>query len=398
MQHENFKGLITSGVLKLLTRVMTFKTIQRLALLLPIVISACASTRSIDETGVIPIDSAPINREQKITRIAFGSCNSTEKDQSIFDRIVDDNPEIFLFIGDNVYAPQVLSDELSGLKSAYQSLSESKPFERLRSKMPVLATWDDHDYGPNDAGGDWPNKYLSQKIFKEVWVTSKDDDRLTHDGVYHSWTIGPEGQRIQFILLDTRFFRSPLQLNTSKSSHRYGQLSSNDATMLGNDQWQWLEAQLQEDADLRIIASSIQVLADGHGYEAWRTLPLERQRLFDLIQGSTNQNTILISGDRHLAAIYRSKEVVNPIWEITSSSLNVPIRNSMPAFKPEPGPFRQGEPFYGANYGIIEVDWPEGFVILQIRDNDGRVVRAASLKLESMIGEVNNHPEDHSQD
>ena len=54
--------------------------------------------------------------------------------------------------------------------------------------------------------------------------------------------------------------------------------------MLGDAQWAWLAERLREPAALRLIVSSIQVLAEGHGWERWSNLPKERQRLFDLIR------------------------------------------------------------------------------------------------------------------
>ena len=53
--------------------------------------------------------------------------------------------------------------------------------------------------------------------------------------------------------------------------------------MLGAAQWAWLRAQLLQPAELRLIVSSVQVLAEGHGWEGWDNLPLERTKLLGLI-------------------------------------------------------------------------------------------------------------------
>ena len=76
--------------------------------------------------------------------------------------------------------------------------------------------------------------------------------------------------------------------------------------MLGQDQWKWLEVALKREADLRILGTSIQLLAEGHGWERWGNLPLERQRILNLLAQNSNSNLIVISGDRHLGGDIQS--------------------------------------------------------------------------------------------
>jgi len=334
-----------------------------------------------DSDYVMP--SAAWNEQRTLQRIAIGSCARPENDQTIYDQILSTSPQAFLFIGDNIYAPRKLSDNLSELEVEYQKLAESEPFRRLREKVPMLVTWDDHDFGPNDGGGDWPLKETSQKIFNQAWDVK--DERLTREGVYYSRISGKPGQQIQFIMLDTRYFRSPLKRNPRGSAFRYAQIHEPETTMLGESQWQWLEQELKKKADIRLLVSSIQVIADGHGWEAWRTMPAERQRLYDLIRDTKANGVVLVSGDRHSAAIYRqTDQVAYPLWELTASSLNIPLSSFVKNIETEPGPFRQGEPYYDENYGIIDVDWQSGEIFLQIHDQQGRVVRASSLNIKAL--------------
>src|SRR5437764_633783 len=80
--------------------------------------------------------------------------------------------------------------------------------------------------------------------------------RRTRAGVYHALVLGPPGRRTQIILLDTRYFRSPLRPDGGG-----GYLPQHDpgATMLGEVQWKWFAEQLRVPADLRLVVSSIQV-------------------------------------------------------------------------------------------------------------------------------------------
>ncbi|MFX9912103.1 hypothetical protein ABTP43_20035, partial [Acinetobacter baumannii] len=80
----------------------------------------------------------------------------------------------------------------------------------LRAQVPVVATWDDHDYGEDDAGGEYPMKEQSRRIFLDFWGEPVDSLRRERDGVYTSYTFGPEGRRVQLILLDLRYNRAPI--------------------------------------------------------------------------------------------------------------------------------------------------------------------------------------------
>ena len=78
--------------------------------------------------------------------------------------------------------------------------------------------------------------------------------------------------------------------------------------MLGETQWLWLEKELREsDAALHIIGSSIQFVAEDHGYEKWANFPAARERFIQLLGRIKPTNTFIISGDRHIAEISKLK-------------------------------------------------------------------------------------------
>jgi alkaline phosphatase D len=225
-----------------------------------------------------------------LTRIAFGSCADEEKPQPIWKAILAYQPELFLFTGDNVYGdvrdgknvPE--AGLIDSLVHAYGQAAKIQDLATLRATVPHLATWDDHDYGKNDAGADFAGKVQAQQLFLQFWDVPPGDPRAGREGVYHAETFGPEGQRVQVILLDTRYFRSPLKPTDQRDApgkERYLPDDNPAKTMLGDTQWAWLAERLREPAELRVIVSSIQVLAEGHGWERWGNLPRERQRLFN---------------------------------------------------------------------------------------------------------------------
>ncbi len=341
----------------------------------------------------VPMPSAPLDETKTLTRIVFASCAEQKEDQSIWDVIAAENPDLTLYIGDNVYGDVRSGDPaLPELKAAYMRLAQSEPFSRVRMTAPMLTVWDDHDYGMNDAGGEYQYKEATEALFHYVWNVPADDPRRSRPGVYNSWIIGGEdGRRVQIIMLDTRYFRSELMATDewgARGKERYIPDPDLSKTMLGEDQWAWLEGELKKPADLRLLVSSFQVIADGHGWEAWKMLPAERDRLYRLIDETDAKGLIILSGDRHSAALYR-KEGVNdyPLFEATSSSLNLPLRNWIDPDEPyeqEPGPNRITDMIIDANYGLIDIDWEAGVLEAFIRGDDGETIVSESISLDSL--------------
>lgn len=335
----------------------------------------------------VPMPSAKLDQSKTLNRIVFASCAQQNEDQSIWNTINAENADLVIYFGDNVYG-DVRSDDpaLPELKAAYMRLAQSKPFAKVRASTPVLTMWDDHDFGLNDQGANYQYKEASEALFEYVWAIPKNDSRRQRPGVQGSWIVGEEGRRVQVILLDTRFFRSDLMPTDEFDAHgkeRYIPDSDPAKTMLGDVQWAWLEGELAKPADLRLLVSSVQVIADGHGWEAWKMLPAEREKLYDVIQRTEAENLIVLSGDRHAGAFYERKDVIEyPLFEITSSSLNLPAsiwREQNGETYVEPGPYRLGEMIYEANYGVIDINWESDEVAVAIKGDDGRIFQSRAI-------------------
>ena len=363
-----------------------FSTLSLLILLL----TSSNFAMSADFSPAIPMPAKTLAPDTLVQRIALGSCFKPEGSDSIFSSVATANPDVFLFIGDNVYAADESHDPaLQSLRVAYSRLAEARQFAALRAETPLLVTWDDHDYGKNDAGGDWDTKYAAESIYEHVWAVPASDPRAGRKGVHYARIIGPDGRRVQFIMLDTRFFRTPLTMRPEGELRTPGTgpyLPSDDPNqnMLGEDQWQWLEQQLNQPADLRIVATSIQFAATRHHWESWNMLPRERLKFLNLIKRTGTNGVILVSGDRHFAAIYREDEAAYPLYELTSSSLNLPLSAFVKDIQAEPDANRLGTPYYEANFGLIEIDWDGRMVALSVHDEAGATVRRVDVSLDEL--------------
>ncbi|QDU97702.1 alkaline phosphatase D family protein [Lignipirellula cremea] len=321
--------------------------------------------------------------EEPLTRIALGSCVRQNLPQPIWDAIVGFKPQLFLFIGDNIYGD---SESMEVLRTKYKQLGDQPTFQRLKAACPILAIWDDHDYGVNDGGAEYPMKAESQQVFNEFFETPADSPRRQRPGLYDAQVFGPKGRRVQVILLDTRYFRSPLQ-RLQADQQRHGPFGPSDdpaATMLGEAQWKWLAEQLQQPAEVRIIASSIQVLPDQHGWEKWDNFPRERARLFRLVGEQQAAGVLFISGDRHRAELSQIDDTAAgyPLFDLTSSSLNAPSGPN----SGEPNSHRLGEQYNGVNFGSITIDWETSSptITLAVHNGDGETVLKHALKLSDL--------------
>ena len=320
--------------------------------------------------------------QKPLSRIAFGSCADQAQPQPIWDAILAYRPDLFIFAGDNVYGDFKTADA-DKLTQAYEAAARIDGYAKLRETVQHLAVWDDHDYGLNDGGAEFPHKAISKDAFLKFWKVPADDARLGRDGLYTSQIFGPPGRSVQIILLDLRWFRSPLKITDQRGApgkERYLPDPDPAKTMMGAVQWAWLAAELRKPADLRLIVSSIQVLADGHGWERWGNFPLERQKLFDTIRTAGANGVVLLSGDRHIGALYHETPPgLYGLYDMTSSGLN-----KVYAAAKEAGPNRLGDLLAEVNFGTVEIDWPARKFTLALHDVRGDVRRSQELRLDQL--------------
>jgi len=333
--------------------------------------------------------------DRPLTCIAFGSCAKQDKPQPIWEAVLAKKPDLFVFLGDNVYGD---TRDMNVLRGKYALFAGKPGFQRLRASTPTLAIWDDHDFGEDDAGADYPMKEESRRIFLDFWKEPADSPRWSRDGIYTAQLHGPVGRRVQIIMPDLRFNRTPLtHLDLGASPYKewaaakreagaqvpgpYARSAETGATMLGERQWAWLESQLEVPAEIRIIASSLQVVADFPGWEAWINYARDHQRLIDLIRRKRATGVVFISGDTHYAEL--SKLDVNvpyTLWDLTSSGLtevwpvDVPNANRVGTLLREP------------NFGVIEIDWSPGgtTIALQAMNIDGKPAVTHEVKLSDL--------------
>ncbi len=311
-----------------------------------------------------------------LQRIAFGSCVRQTRPIPIFNDVMAAKPELLLLIGDNVYG-DFNDAEAKPLKAAYTALAGQPDYQRLRSTVPILPMWDDHDMGKNDGGTEFVFRAVSGRLFHQFW--GMQPERAVEEGIYYSRYYGAAGRRVQIIMLDTRSFRSPIKRKTAAFEH-WGNFEPDPdptKTMLGDQQWAWLADELKKPAEVRLIVSSIQVLAEGHGWERWGNLPHQRQRFVELLSAVQGGALVLVSGDRHSGAFYSAPMKGRDLVELTTSSLNAP----------PPGPNRDAriaplvsDVFSRENFGFAAINWDQRIILLTLRGLNGEKLAERPVK------------------
>lgn len=294
------------------------------------------------------------------TVIAFGACAHEGRPQPIWDAVVDVQPGLFIFAGDNIYGD---TEDMALMRAKYDKLAEQPGYQKLLKTCPVLAVYDDHDYGANNVGKHFPKRKEAAQMCLDFFGVPDDDPRRQREGIYGSQIMGEPGQRVQIILLDLRYFRDDLDPSTLTSAEKRAKnivgvaqpTKDTTRTMLGEDQWAWLAKTLKEEAEVRLIVSSIQFVSWEKGMECWGNMPHERDRLLKLIDTTDAQGVVFLSGDVHFSELSLSDEGPYPMYDLTSSGLNT---NPRDAWHQGVNRYRlPGKVYTKNNFGVVRIDW-----------------------------------------
>ena len=309
----------------------------------------------------------PHDSSQPLSRIGLGSCNRQNAPQPHWSLIGKHEPDLWLWLGDSVYAD---TEDMAEKKSEHDALFNRQEYAEFRRAVPIIGTWDDHDYGEGDSGKWYPMKKESQQLLLDFLEVPEDSLRRSREGVYGVHTFGPSGRQVKFILLDNRYFADE---------------PGPDADILGEPQWEFLRSELSSSmAQITFIASGTQMLALDQPYENWGNFPKSRRRLLEVIRDSGKGGIVLLSGDRHLHEIsmVNDRSVRYPLIDFTASGLT----HSYSRLKAEKNRYRVGPFLTERGFGLIVIDWDRAdpTVSLQARDMDDEIRLRLDLSLSSL--------------
>jgi len=305
-------------------------------------------------------------------KIAFGSCNEQDKyNLPIWQAIQSKQPDVFIFLGDNAY---IDSEDPNKFKTDYEALFSNPGIVALKQSTDIMATWDDHDYGENDGGKNFVAKHIAKKAFIEAFDYPELNELPKEQGIYHSRLLNLDDKKIRIVMLDTRWYRDDLLTNNLNDETRdalqlgpYRPYYRTDKTLLGAEQWQWLEQLMAEPIDLTIIATSIQFVSEYTAWEIWANFPHERNRMIELIRETNPGKVIFISGDVHRGETSMLPIDDMKIFAITAGPL------SSTAYPGKPNIHRYGGVFAELNFGMLTIQHSDGQLSVKsgLYNNDG---------------------------
>jgi alkaline phosphatase D len=308
----------------------------------------------------------PIDFEAPLEVIAFGSCNRQNLAQPLWPVISENSPDLWIWGGDNIYGD---SKDAEVIAERYAVQVEQPAYAAFRARFPIVGTWDDHDYGWNNAGKDYPLKAVTQNMALDFMQVPAKDPRRQREGIYGAYDFGPAGKRVKVILLDGRYFA------TGKKAEQ--------PELIGEAQKAWLANELKEStAQVHLLVSGIQVISEEHNWESWAEYPADREWLLNLIATTQTPGVIFISGDRHIHELSKLKDprISYPLIDATSSGLT----HSWENFKGEPNKHRIGEVHKQLGFGLLRIDWHSPVSVgvqIEIRDETNEVVNKVALEL-----------------
>ncbi|HEX6765692.1 MAG TPA: alkaline phosphatase D family protein [Polyangiaceae bacterium] len=296
--------------------------------------------------------------------VAFGSCNKPALPQPIWGWVRAQKPDAWMWLGDIVYAD---TENIDRTRSLYAQQSERHEYAAVVAETRIIGIWDDHDFGKNDAGREYPKRVESQAALLDFLGEPPDTPRRHRRGTYESYEFGSGNERVKIILLDGRYHR---------------ELPGPQADTLGEEQWAWFEKELRSSsAALTIVASGYQILPEEHHNEKWANFPRAKARLFDVLRRSGTPGVVLVSGDRHFAELSRVDDagIGYPLHELTSSGLTHSYLNA-----DEPNRHRIGKIYPKLNFGVVRVDWTRRIASIEARGADGSVPIQQKIALDRL--------------
>ena len=308
-----------------------------------------------------------------IEAIGFGSCNRTDLDQKIWDVIANQPMNAWVWLGDIVYAEGESMDDLALKYSIQKSLPS---YKKLSSHTNIFGVWDDHDFGKNDGGGGFRKKQQSRELLFDFLDLPNDHPARERTGAYQSYCFGDDRQKVCLYLLDVRYFKEEYEKEFSSKQY----YKKNEGSLLGENQWNWLENELLKNgAEVNLLAGGIQLISSEHPYEKWANFPKARQRLFNMLKENKIKNPIYLSGDRHFAEISIIELLPNyRLYDITSSGLTHSYEDLEEEFNPK----RISPLITAKNFGMIKLNWVTRKIALQIYNIDGRILYEKTLKIQ----------------
>lgn len=84
------------------------------------------------------------------------------------------------------------------IRANYNKQKDYPSYKKFVESTAIIGSWDDHDYGLNDGGVEFPKKVESQQLFLDFMDVAKDSLRRKQNGIYssHEYFVGNKSIKV----------------------------------------------------------------------------------------------------------------------------------------------------------------------------------------------------------
>ena len=283
----------------------------------------------------------------------------------IFESMAADDPDMMLWLGDNIYLREVDFQSYSGFLHRYTHTRQTPEMANLLKTCPNYAIWDDHDFGPNDSDGSWIHADWSRESFQAFWSNPS-----------YGLPEAPRCISTAFRFVDMEFFL--LDNRTHRVNHHN---KTSEPTVLGQAQIDWLIQALQKSrAPFKFVCVGGQVLNDAAVYENVSQFPSEREQILSRIEAEDIRGVVFLSGDRHTTELSEwTMSNGRKVYDLTVSPLT-----SGPGYASEEGNSLRVEGTYveQRNYAKLTFEGPrkQRSCLIEVKDTFGKTLWTQTLE------------------
>lgn len=262
---------------------------------------------------------------KKQLKFVVASCmDDTIEQGDIWQQLVQLDPDVIFLIGDNSYTTHNINSNHPTPADLWRRHAETRNrlnLFRNERLYPVIAVWDDHDYGYNNGGKEYRYKEQSLAIFKAFFIgSSLNNFQLAGLGLASKTKF----YGVEFFLLDNRTFRT---LGTNEPQFHFGDLQS-----------RWLTTNLTGKGHAFVISGD-QFFGAYHRFESFQGNHSRRfPQFLKQLKGMNRKKVVFLSGDRHLSEAMKIPRsfLGYPTYEFTSSPIHAKVYPSPWAKQPNP--------------------------------------------------------------
>ncbi|MEO6328529.1 MAG: alkaline phosphatase D family protein [Ginsengibacter sp.] len=231
-------------------------------------------------------------------------------DSSIFETMANTPAAFHVWLGDDWYTREVDFCSPWGLNYRASHDRSLPVLQKFMASMPQYAIWDDHDYGPDNAGKSYFLKEESRKVFMKYWCNPSYGEE--GKGIYTKISYSD----VDIFLTDDRYFRSEDKIPDSL----HGQPNTGKS-FFGAMQMEWLKNSLLfSDATFKVIAVGSQVLNPYPSSESMKLYTAEYNELMNFIDEQKIQGVIFFTGDRHHSEVIKHpRKGLYALYDVTVS-------------------------------------------------------------------------------